>query len=397
MSHLVLLDDASALGFEPFALTRPVGELRAGTHLIRERWEVALGIRATGWVGAPHLEAFEELDAPPTLPRSAMVPAGTIIANSRCAPALTSVPAADVWTCDGRVAAVRAPAPLSAADLTSRSLDSLVDTRATRATIAGWWLDGVWDLVRHLGPMVQDDIERQLGHLDRGPVPSDVRGDHRVVVEVGARIEPWVVFDATAGSILVRRGATVASFTRLVGPCAIGVDSQVGGKISGSSIGEVCRVHGEVTACVLVGHANKAHDGFLGHSVLGRWANLGASTVTSNLKNTYGTVQLWTPGGTVDTGLQFLGSMIGDHVKTAIGTRLTTGCVIGAGANVVVDGLTPKVIPPFAWGGARGAVYDLAKFLTMAERAMQRRGVPLSERQRAALRAAYDARWRAGA
>ena len=108
---------------------------------------------------------------------------------------------------------------------------------------------------------------------------------------------------------------------------------------------------------MFVGHANKGHDGFVGHSVLGRWVNLGAGTTTSNLKNTYGTVALWTPGGVADTGLQFLGTLFGDHVKTGIGLRLTTGCVLGAGANVV-DRMPPKAVAPFAWGERR-ALRDL--------------------------------------
>ena len=125
------------------------------------------------------------------------------------------------------------------------------------------------------------------------------------------------------------------AFTRINGPCYIGRKVNVlGGEISGCSIGDVCKVRGEVSNTIFLGHSNKGHDGFVGHSYLGRWVNLGASTVTSNLKNTYGTVALWTPSGVRDTGMQFLGTMFGDHVKTGIGLRLTTGSVLGAGANV---------------------------------------------------------------
>jgi hypothetical protein len=150
-----------------------------------------------------------------------------------------------------------------------------------------------------------------------------------------------------------------------------------------------------MSVTVMTGHANKGHDGFVGHSVLGRWVNLGASTVTSNLKNTYGTVQLWTPEGPRDTGLQFLGTLFGDHAKTGIGTRLTTGSVVGAGANVVVNGVVPKLVPPFAWGES-GATYDLDRFVKSAERMMARRHVTLTERGRRLLGSAHAASGSAG-
>ncbi|MGH7712363.1 MAG: hypothetical protein ACREOG_13825, partial [Gemmatimonadaceae bacterium] len=211
---------------------------------------------------------------------------------------------------------------------------------------------------------------------------------------LGSTIEPHVLLDASNGPILVRRGAHVHAFTRVVGPCAIGHDSMVlGERIATTSIGEVCRVHGEVNNTIFIGHANKAHDGFIGHSVLGRWVNLGASTVTSNLKNTYGTVSMWTPHGAQDTGMQFLGALLGDHAKTGIGTRLTTGSVIGAGANVVYDGLAPKTVAPFAWGPGQ-QVYDLERFLQVVERVLARRNVTLGERARRQLAAAHARRWR---
>jgi hypothetical protein len=142
---------------------------------------------------------------------------------------------------------------------------------------------------------------------------------------------------------------------------------------------------------VLLGHSNKSHDGFVGHSYLGRWVNLGAGTTTSNLKNTYGTVALWTPEGVRDSGLQFLGTLFGDHAKTGIGLRLTTGSVIGAGANVYGSVMPGKHVEPFAWGeaGALGA-YRLDKFVAVAARAMARREVTLGADGRAQLAAAYE-------
>jgi UDP-N-acetylglucosamine diphosphorylase/glucosamine-1-phosphate N-acetyltransferase len=217
-------------------------------------------------------------------------------------------------------------------------------------------------------------------------------GSHDVYVEPGAEIEKQVFFDCTAGPVLVRRGAHVQAFTRIVGPCVIGVESQVGGdKIAGCSIGDVCKVHGEVSTSVFLGHANKGHDGFLGHSYLGRWVNLGAGTITSNLKNTYGTVQFWTPDGEVDSGMQFLGTFFGDHAKTGIGTSLNTGTLIGAGANVYGSIMPPKMVSPFAWGDQPPySTYRMDKFLEVAKRMMARRHVELTDRQARMLAAAAE-------
>src|SRR5581483_3980623 len=131
-------------------------------------------------------------------------------------------------------------------------------------------------------------------------------GEHRIVIAADAIVEPHVVLDASAGPIYIGARSHVRAFTRVVGPCYIGNEVQVmGGDIATCSIGDVCKVRGELSNSVFLGHANKGHDGFVGHSYLGRWVNLGASTVTSNLKNTYGTVALWTPAGVRDTGMQF--------------------------------------------------------------------------------------------
>ncbi|HSA55667.1 MAG TPA: putative sugar nucleotidyl transferase [Gemmatimonadaceae bacterium] len=392
---LVFLDDARAREFAPFALTRPCCELRAGAELIRRRWEIALGQETAGFVSAPHLADFEEPWG--CLPLRRSLPRGAIVVNSRCAVALRAADrAADLWRCEGRVAAVRLSAPVEPEHLADHpSLDTLVRPTARESTVAGWWLDQVWDLVRHLPAMLGDDVPALAERLGCAPRADVTRvGAHPVLVEEGATVEPLVVFDVTAGPVLVRRGAAVQAFTRLVGPCYVAEGTAIaGGRVATASLGEACRVHGELSTSILLGHANKSHDGFLGHSVLGRWVNLGAGTTNSNLKNTYGSVALWTPRGVEDTGLQFLGAFVGDHAKTAIGTRLTTGCVIGAGANVIGSGLGPRVIPPFAWSAGGSEAWELERFLATAERMMRRRSVTMSAAMRRLLSAAWHQQW----
>lgn len=435
---LVFYDDSRARTFEPFALSRPLSEMRAGALLIRERWEVALRAPSVGFVGASHLHDFTEAEAPSFT--HGTIPAGTVLVNSRAAialadAALTWMRTEDknaplqkrAWFIDGALAAIELRHDFDSAMLRDGNLTleevaardnsqhpeftgikatELNDYRLTggRVDVQGEWLEEVWDIIRHLTPMLNADIPALGKNLPCRTIQptkesqlmgSPVFGEHPVFVEAGAIVEMFAVLDTTAGPILIRAGSTVQAFTRVVGPCYVGRNSMLmGERISGSSIGDTCRVHGELSATVFVGFANKGHDGFVGHSIVGRWVNMGAGTITSNLKNTYGNVALWTPSGVRDTGLQFLGTLFGDHAKTGIGMKLTTGCVLGMGANVF-DRMPPKVVEPFAWGsGAPYDTYDAAKFVETAARMMSRRHVDLNDAGRRAIMAAHAARWR---
>jgi UDP-N-acetylglucosamine diphosphorylase / glucose-1-phosphate thymidylyltransferase / UDP-N-acetylgalactosamine diphosphorylase / glucosamine-1-phosphate N-acetyltransferase / galactosamine-1-phosphate N-acetyltransferase len=392
VTQLYLYDDAIARSFEPFALTRPFGEMRAGIALGRARWERATAGTAAGFIGDAHLRDFEETDAPPA---AGSIRAGSIIANSRClVPLGWSAHEADVWTCDGAIAAVRIANALSAEELAdgSRALESVRASGTHVVDIPGRWVHHVWELITQLVPQLREDIEALGPHLSCAmPEGAIVIGGDQVYVESGADVEPQVVFDVTSGPVLVRRGAHVRAFTRLVGPCAVLENANVlGDRVSGCSIGEWSVVRGEISETIVLGYSNKGHEGFVGHSYLGRWVNLGAGTITSNLKNTYGSVQLWTPNGLQDTRTNKLGSLLGDHAKTGIGTRLTTGTVVGAGANVFGSGIPPKYVPPFSWlDGQQVMEFRLPKFLDIASRVMSRRSVSLSERARRQLSASH--------
>ena len=395
MSDFFLYDDAAARAFEPFALTRPVSELRAGAELIRRRWERAFGVAPTGFIGAPHLASFDEPGAPPAVCSDSDVVPGTIVANSRFAPALKRG-AADaktkVWTNSGKVVAVRVNSSHHASRFGEGqlSLEELAQERAKAVEIPGRWLENAWDLIATLVPQLQEDIPT-LGMELETAQPQDglVIGDHPLFCEAGARIEPHVVFDVSAGPVLVRSGTEIPAFMRITGPCYIGENCVlVGDRIASSSIGDVSKIRGEMSNTVVLGQSNKGHTGFVGHSYLGRWVNLGAGTTTSNLKNTYGKVQLKTSGGLRDTGEQFLGTFFGDYSKTGIGTMLTTGTIIGAGANVFGPGMPGKSVPAFTWGAVD--TYELDKFLEVAERTMARRQASLGDSARDSLRAAYS-------
>jgi UDP-N-acetylglucosamine diphosphorylase/glucosamine-1-phosphate N-acetyltransferase len=342
---------------------------------------------------------------------SGTLPAGAIVVNARFAPALPTdfakaiqrAATTSLWRAKDRLAAVRLRSPVDVAAFADGTLvlDELFAGTGAISDLDGWWIEEVWDFIRHLPDQLSSDIERLAMMAPRraaAPPPhATVIGDHPVVVDGDSStvVEPHVVFDASAGPILVERGAHIRAFTRITGPCYLGREVNVmGGDVGACSIGDVSKVRGEIANSVMLGHSNKGHDGFIGHSYLGRWVNIGAGTITSNLKNTYGNVSLWTPAGVRDTGLQFLGTMFGDHVKTGIGLRLTTGTVLGAGANVY-GAMPPKTVPPFAWGdGEPYTTYRVDKFAETAARMMSRRHVELTSRARKHLASVHAARWK---
>jgi UDP-N-acetylglucosamine diphosphorylase / glucose-1-phosphate thymidylyltransferase / UDP-N-acetylgalactosamine diphosphorylase / glucosamine-1-phosphate N-acetyltransferase / galactosamine-1-phosphate N-acetyltransferase len=388
-------DDSIARGFEPLALTRPIATLVAGVMPIGARWEV-LGGETAGFLGADHLADFEQDD----FRVSAEPKSGTVIANSRFAPALSAKfdEADEMWTSGGRVVAVRLTRGLRAADMHSGvPIESLAGPGARPAEIEGWWHDEVWDFLKHLPAILAADLEHVVRGAEETSVPpahATIIGGNRVVA-LDAIIEPHVVLDATGGPIFIDSGAHIHAFTRIAGPCYIGADSTIlGGDITACSIGPVSKIRGEISGSVVLGYSNKGHEGFVGNSYLGRWVNLGAGTTTSNLKNTYGPVALWTPSGVRPTGMQFLGTLFGDHVKTGIGTMLTTGTVLGAGANVFGTNMPPKAVAPFSWGeGEPYDVYKIDKFLESAAKVMARRQVTLTDGMKRQLEAAFEARW----
>ena len=396
MSGIYLYDDARARAFEPFALTRPAGELRAGALLVRERWARALGAPVVGHVAAAGLAGFSETGAAPVLGPTTM-PAGSWLVNARFAPSLALAAKGNVLECDGRTVAVRAEVATDT-DVGdgAASLDDIAG-HAPRTRIDGWWMDDVWDYVRHLVPMLEADLPVIGASLPAGlPRGAVGIGSHPVFVAEGAIVEPSVCFDTTAGPVLLCSTSHVRAFTRLVGPLYVGEGSILGtDRIEACAIGDTCKVHGEMSNTIMIGHSNKGHEGFVGHSMMGRWVNLGAGTITSNLKITYGPVHLWTPSGVRDTGMQFLGTFFGDHAKTGIGTTLTTGSVLGAGANVFGCEMQPRVVAPFAFGEANEyETYRVDKFIEAAERMMARRNVTLDRSMRTMLERVYQARWR---
>jgi len=239
-----------------------------------------------------------------------------------------------------------------------------------------------WDLV-HAN---ETELRRQITAMPRRRDGNIHRGAHLVNesdihVSEGTVVKPGTVLDAEPGPIFIGAGATIGPNATVIGPCYIGDKCLIrpGALIVGSSIGPVCKVGGEVEGTIIHAYSNKQHDGFLGHSYVGEWVNLGADTVNSDLKNTYGPVSVPINGRAIETGRQFVGAFIGDHSKTGIRTAMPTGCVIGYACSVFVGGYVPKFVPSFSWLTENGREeQDIEKMVGVARAVMARRGRELT-------------------
>lgn len=268
------------------------------------------------------------------------------------------------------------------------------DEIAANSLPNGTTIDHVWDFFRKNGEAIEFDYElvtrgRTSAMLDS----SNTQIGDQVFIEPGAKVSASILNSET-GPIYIGKDAEVMEGCMIRGPFALGEGAvlKMGAKIYGpTTIGPYSKVGGEVNNCVIMGYSNKAHDGFIGNSVIGLWCNLGADTNTSNLKNNYGSVKVWdyTARRLVDSGLQFCGLIMGDHSKSGINTMFNTGTVVGVNANVFDSGFPPKFIPSFTWGQGQGE-YQVDKAVDVASKVMERRGVTLTDADRDLLVHVFD-------
>lgn len=258
----------------------------------------------------------------------------------------------------------------------------LLESETSPAAISPKCARYIWDIVAFNGDAIKSDFEI-ISHKNACKKNVTVVGDPLLVyIEENVEIDPFVVIDSTKGPVLISEGCRINPFTRIEGPCFVGKDTiLLGAKIrEGCTIGEMCRVGGEVEDSIIHAYSNKYHDGFLGHAYVGEWVNLGAMTSNSDLKNNYSTVKVVLPSGRTETGQKKVGCFIGDYVKTSIGTLINTGATISTGAMLVHDGkLTPPHVPPFNWF-MKGEIQKrdwCSDFIFSAREMMSRRGVEL--------------------
>lgn len=368
----------------PFTFTRPVAEIRIGILTIREKWEKHLGL--DGSFATEHYlsEKF-------TLTTTT----DNLWINGAVCPTPELVQAINNLKIDE---ALQQGELLLAARTADTSISNLRTKKGQHLSGALTLIDQVWKIYQHNGAQIRADFEL----LTAGRKSISITDEHarvynpsQIFLEEGARVRA-AVLNAENGPIYLGKNSFVQEGALIRGPFALCEDSHVnmGAKVRGdTTVGPFSKIGGEVSNSVIFGYSNKSHDGFLGNSVLGEWCNIGADTNTSNLKNNYENIKLWSyaKGGFKDTGLMFCGLMFGDHSKCGINTMFNSGTVVGVSTSIFGDGYPRNFIPSFAWGGAAGfTTYQLNKALDTAAKAMERRNIALSEVDKTILKKVFE-------
>jgi UDP-N-acetylglucosamine diphosphorylase/glucosamine-1-phosphate N-acetyltransferase len=372
--NLILFDNPTIRqNLLPFTFTRPVASIRSGILTIAEKWEKHLNTVASFSTEAYLSKKFPlKHTADNTWINGALCPDASLVS------AIHQLAVGDAIVKDKMILAVRT----SDDEVPEVILGKVIEYSSPITMI-----DQVWKIFQYNGAQIRADF--QLLTAGRESVKlSDKHtrtyADESIFIEEGVIIRS-AILNAENGPIYLGKNSQVQEGAIIRGPFSLGEGSVVnmGAKMRGDvSIGPFCKVGGEVSASVLFGYSNKAHDGFLGCSVVGEWCNMGADSNTSNLKNNYENVKIWNypKGGFVDTGLTFCGLMMADHTKCGINTMFNTGTVTGVSANIFGDGFPRNFIPSFAWGGASGfSTYQFQKAMDTATRAMERRSITLTD------------------
>lgn len=380
--NVILWDGPGHRRLLPFTFTRPVALIRIGILTIEEKYRHFLG-EEVSYVTEGYLsERF-----PAALTDDNLLINATVLPDEDFIKASRSLEKGECITINDELLALRAD---------EAGIKGFLETGKTagRRTYEGTpsRLLNSWDIFSKNG----EELKKDFSLITRGrksqPVPEGnfVRNAENIFIEEGAKIFN-ASLNAEDGPIYIGKDAEIMEGSLVRGPFSLGEHStlKLGAKIYGpTTIGPHCKVGGEVNNSVFFGYANKAHDGFIGNAVIGEWCNIGADSNNSNLKNNYDEVKIWDfdKKSFVKTGLQFCGLFMGDHSKCGINTMFNTGTVVGVSANIFGAGFPRTYIPSFSWGGAAGfTTYALDKAVDTANRVLARRGLTLSEADKAIL------------
>lgn len=409
--QLVLFEDRDWHTLRPLTDLLPVPALAFGGSTLGERLRRAVGVEHYGFVG--RVEAFEAWRTRPEAANVVDLPSGAggdavvLLAAALPGDWLARVLHAPegtrgAWFDGDRLVAARVTceelAPLAGgigvgSEMIEKGITDWFEfLRLPRHVTNARVVDYPWQLIEWNAEALAADLAGGGGNAGDVHPSAVLLEPARIAIAAGARVDPLAVLDARNGPIAIGPRVVIESHSRIVGPCAIGEGTQIlGGVVGGSTIGPECRLAGEIEASIWQGFSNKRHHGFVGHSAIGEWVNLGALTTTSDLKNNYGSVRVTIGGREIDSGNPKVGSIIGGHVKTGIGTLLPTGAVVGAGANLFGGGrFAPKFTASFAWwDGDHTVEHALEKFLATARIAMGRRGRTLGDAEERLLRSVF--------
>lgn len=371
--NYTLFDDHTWQNLLPLTFTKPVSEIRIGILTITEKWEKFLGVKMSFQTQDYLIKKY---------PSS--INGETIFINGSICPDEALVE---------HIKNLNSDAGLKQGDklIAYRSVSSSLNINEAKATAKETDLKvlevkNIWDIFSKNGDAIKQDFSLLTKNKISLPLSKSntiIGNANEIFLEEGAVVEA-AILNTKSGPIYIGKDAEIMEGSVVRGPFALGEHSvlKLSTKVYGpTTIGPQSKVGGEINNSVIFGYSNKAHDGFLGNSVIGEWCNLGADTNNSNLKNNYGNVKLfnYAQDKMVDTGLQFCGLIMGDHSKCGINTMFNTGTVVGVAANIFGGGFPPTHIPGFSWGGAEGMEeYQFDKMVETANRVYARRSLTMS-------------------
>lgn len=378
-----ILFDENREDFLPFTFTRPVADIRFGILTIREKWEKYLKTNTLSLTADFLQEKFPGLAASE---RETTWINGSICPNKEIIKEIAGLKESSALIAGGFIIAFRSSDKVTLSDVSDFKKLGLNERQINHSFLK---INHPWDIFSKNGEAIKADFELLTSGRTSAPISdtNKVLNPSAIFLEEGAKVE-CAILNASEGPIYIGRDAEVMEGSIIRGPFALCEHSatKLGAKIYGpTTIGPYSKVGGEINNSVIFGYSNKAHDGFLGNSVLGEWCNLGADTNNSNLKNNYSLVKIYNYNKKdyINTGLQFCGLLMGDHSKSGINTMFNTGTVVGVSANIFGSDFPPKYIPSFSWGGAAGfEKFKLDKALEVAENVFKRRGKVLDETEK---------------
>ena len=388
--NYILFDGPARNALLPFTFTRPVADILIGIITIRQKWEMRLGSTTTTLTEEYLSEKFPMVE----MEENVMINA-SFLPNAILAEMVSNLESNQAIFKGEDVIAFYTDENQEEVDFdTYEILEFEGDCLR---------IENTWDIFSHNDAAIREDFELLTEDRKSQPIPKSVNAiaKENIFIEEGAKLE-FVTLNASSGPIYIGKNSEIMEGSVIRGPLALCENAQIkmGSKIYGATtVGPYSRIGGEVKNAVLFSYSNKGHDGFLGDSVIGEWCNIGADTNTSNLKNNYDEVKLWSyeTEGFAKTGLQFCGLMMGDHSKCGINTMFNTGTVVGVSANIFGAGFPRNFVPSFSWGGASGfTTYITKKAFETVRLVMSRRNIEFDEKEAAILQHVFEEskKWR---
>lgn len=385
MRNFIFFDGYQWEQLFPITLTRPTCHIRIGTLTIQEKWEHDLG-RSTEVISRSHLSGIYQTTD--TASVNVYINGAWIPQPGNTQLLLDLKEGQSLW-CEDRLLAHASSSPNDGEALL-RIQPQNEDYQCPKALLI--------EYPEHIFLNNGREIEHDYIRLTKGraseklsPWVQIIGSENQVFIESGAEM-PQAIINVKDGPVYIGAGAVILEGSVLRGPLSIGSKAVVkmGAKLYGeTTIGPHCKVGGEVKRSILTAYSNKSHDGYLGDSVIGAWCNFGAGSNNSNMKNTYGLVQMWDMHQKIrrKTGEQFCGLMMGDHSKCGINTQFNTGSVVGVYCNIL-DKNPENYIPSFSWGSKDR--YDLVKALEVASKVFERKGHIAPDKDMQILKSVYQ-------